>query len=175
MTQGRLEGKVAVVTGATSGIGAVGAKRFAAEGAKVVVAGRNPTARQQIVGEIEAAGGTATFSQVDVGDPASVEQLIESTVARFGRLDVIYSNAGLHEWGTAAETSIDSWQRTIDVNLSGQFYLAKYGHPPPRSMRSRARFRSSLAPTLISSPANSIDRPICMSSGRSAIAAARRG
>jgi NAD(P)-dependent dehydrogenase (short-subunit alcohol dehydrogenase family) len=123
----RLAGKVAIITGGTSGIGRAGALLFAAEGASVVVASIDPDAGARTVAEIAAAGGEASFVETDVTQPDQVRALVEAALERHGRLDVLYSNAGCNETGTAPETSIESWARVIAVNLSGPFHLAKFG------------------------------------------------
>jgi meso-butanediol dehydrogenase / (S,S)-butanediol dehydrogenase / diacetyl reductase len=126
MPSGRLAGRVAVITGGTSGIGRAGAERFALEGAQVVLASLDPDAGAETVAAI---GDAASFVETDVSRPDQVEALIAAALERHGRLDVLYSNAGCNENGTAVETSVESWARVIAVNLSGQFYLAKYGLP----------------------------------------------
>jgi NAD(P)-dependent dehydrogenase (short-subunit alcohol dehydrogenase family) len=124
-----LGGKVAVVTGATSGIGREISLRFAAAGAKVVAAGRRIEAGESVVNEIEAAGGSARFVATDVSDAVAVERLIAAAEEAFGRVDVLVSGAGVMRTGSAPETSIETWRMTIETNLAGPFYLAKYGIP----------------------------------------------
>lgn len=130
MTSGRLAEKVAIITGGTSGIGKASTLLFAREGAKVVIGARNEQAGASIVQKIqEGERGEALFVKTDVSCPEDVENLIKQAVDRFNRLDVLYGNSGIFPTGTASDTSIESWRRTIDVNLAGQFYLAKYGIP----------------------------------------------
>jgi NAD(P)-dependent dehydrogenase (short-subunit alcohol dehydrogenase family) len=129
VSRGRLAGKVALITGATSGIGAAAARRFAQEGARIAVGGRDAARGEAVVGEIERDGGAAAFVPVDVADPESVRALVDTAETRFGRLDVIYANAGILAAGSADETDPDVWQHVLAVNLSGQFYLARYGIP----------------------------------------------
>lgn len=124
-----LGGKVAVVTGATSGIGRESCIRFAAAGAKVVVAGRRVEAGASVVSEIEGDGGSARFVETDVRDPTAVEHLIAAAEEAFGQVDVLVSAAGVMPTGTAPETSVEAWRLAIDTNLAGPFYLAKYGIP----------------------------------------------
>jgi len=126
---GRLSHKVAVITGATSGLGWTGAVRFAEEGAKVVAASRRETEGAEVVRAIEAAGGEAIFVKCDVADPSDVERLIGSAEARFGSVHVLYHSAGVMPTGTAPETSDTDWRLAIDVNLGGAFWLAKFGIP----------------------------------------------
>ncbi len=130
MTSGRLTDKVVILTGGTSGIGRASARLFGREGAKVVIGARNEQAGASIVQTIQEDGhGEALFVKTDVSRPEQVENLVRQAVERFGRLDVLYGNAGIFPTGTAPETTIETWRRTIDVNLAGQFYLAKYGIP----------------------------------------------
>jgi len=124
-----LAGKVVVVTGATSGIGREICVRFARAGAQVVAAGRRQDAGESVVAEIEGAGGSARFVATDVSDPAAVERLIAAAQDGFGQVNVLVSGAGIMLTGSAPETSVDTWRMTIDTNLAGPFYLAKYGIP----------------------------------------------
>lgn len=127
MSDGRLSGKTAVVTGAASGIGAAAAELFAAEGARVVVADRDAERGQAVAGAIVAGGAVAKFVPVDVTDPAQVEALIARSLEVFGTIDVIYSNAGAQFEGTALETSHAEFMRAIEVNLASHFSVARHG------------------------------------------------
>ena len=130
MTNGRLAGKVAIITGGNSGIGRASAKLFAREGANVVIGARNEQTGASIVQEIEQIGkGKAIFVKTDVSQPEEVENLVHRSIEQFSRLDILYGNSGIFPSGTAQETSIETWRKTIDINLGGQFYLAKYGIP----------------------------------------------
>ena len=126
---GRLTGKVAVITGATSGLGRAGALRFAREGARVVAGSRRQKEGEDVVREIEAGGGEALFVACDVRKPAEVERLVASGEKRFGRVDVLYASAGVMPTGAAPETSEEDFRLAIDVNLGGAFWLAKFGIP----------------------------------------------
>jgi NAD(P)-dependent dehydrogenase (short-subunit alcohol dehydrogenase family) len=126
---GRLQGRVAVVTGGSSGLGRAGALRFAAEGARVAIGSVQPDQGAAVVAEIEADGGEATFLETDVRRPDDVAALIAGTEQRWGRIDVLYASAGVMTTGTAEETSEDTYQLAVDVNLGGCFRLAKFGIP----------------------------------------------
>src|SRR5215212_3759749 len=127
---GRLEGKVALITGGTSGIGRAGVARFCREGASVVVGALDDGGADEVLTSLQEQGdGDAFFVPTDVSDPRAVERLVEAAVGRFGRLDVAYSNAGLQETGTTTETSDEVWRRVIDVNLTGQFNVAREALP----------------------------------------------
>ena len=122
--------KVALVTGAGSGIGAAIARRFGEEGAKVVVADLNEEAAREVAEEIDKAGGTALAVQQDVSDRVSVEKSVELAVEKFGRLDVAVNNAGITgDLAPTADYSLEGWDKVIAVNLSGVFYGMKYQIP----------------------------------------------
>ena len=130
MTAGRLQDKVVILTGGTSGIGKASAQLFARDGATVVIGARNEQAGQEIVAAIEQDGrGKGLFVKTDVAQPEQVEHLVQQTLSRFGRVDVLYANSGVFPGGTAPGTSLETWRLAIDVNLAGQFFLAKYGIP----------------------------------------------
>jgi NAD(P)-dependent dehydrogenase (short-subunit alcohol dehydrogenase family) len=113
----RLNGKIAVITGAASGIGRATALRFAREGAKVVVADINAEAGTSTVEVIRQQGGDAHFVQTDVGSPEQVRHMVEAAVETYGGLDILHNNAYWTEARTALETSLENWQRTLDVTL----------------------------------------------------------
>lgn len=123
---GRLQGRVALVTGASRGIGAAIAERLAAEGAIVAVnyAGRADAAAD-VVARIEAAGGTAKAFQADVSDPAACSKLVTGVFETFGRLDILVNNAGITRDGLLVRMSDADWSAVIDTNLSGAFYAMR--------------------------------------------------
>lgn len=122
-----LEGKVAVVTGGTSGIGREAAILFANAGAKVVVAGRREREGEETAELIRAAGGDGLFVRTDVSNASEVEALIQKTVARFARLDVAFNNAGIEGvWVPIVRQSEEVWDQTIAINLKGVWLCLKY-------------------------------------------------
>lgn len=125
----KLAGKVAVVSGATSGIGREISIRLGAAGTLVVGAGRRTELGNGVVSQIAEAGGKGRFVTTDVSDPEQVERLIGEAEASFERIDILISAAGRMSAGTAPQTSVELWRSIIDTNLAGPFYLAKYGIP----------------------------------------------
>jgi len=123
-------GKVALVTGAASGIGRSTAELYAREGAKVVVSDVDEQGGRETVRLIKTAGGDALFVRADVSDPAQVEALVGKALETYGRLDFACNNAGIGgESNPTADQSIEGWQRVININLSGVFYCMKYEIP----------------------------------------------
>ena len=118
----RVRGKVAIVTGAGSGIGRACALRFGAEGARVVVSDVRTDAAVGVAKEIEAAGGSARSAATDVSDPRQVGELVARTQAAFGRVDVMVNNAAAPVGGLLAEMSDENWRRVQSVTLDGVFY-----------------------------------------------------
>jgi len=123
---GKLDRKIAAITGAASGIGAATARLFAAEGAQVIVADINEKSGAEVCGEI---GPAAVFCRTDVSDPKQVEALINFAVTKFGRLDILHNNAFYSTYGPVGQTSIDGWLKTISVTLSGVFYGLRFALP----------------------------------------------
>jgi NAD(P)-dependent dehydrogenase (short-subunit alcohol dehydrogenase family) len=126
-----LEGRVALVTGASSGIGQATAAVLAAAGARVVVADVNRAAGEATAQTIGDQGGEAVFLACDVAEAAQVQAVVQETVARFGGLDILVNNAGLSGGASLLhELDLDSWERVMAVNLRGPFLCAKYALPP---------------------------------------------
>ncbi|MDF2980602.1 MAG: short-chain dehydrogenase/reductase [Devosia sp.] len=124
------EGKVAVVTGAASGIGAAIARALAADGAKVLVADLDPEGADDVARAIQASGGTARAHEVNVADAVEVEAMVEAAKSAFGGLHLAVNNAGIG--GPAALTGeypLDGWHKVIDINLNGVFYGMRYQLP----------------------------------------------
>jgi NAD(P)-dependent dehydrogenase (short-subunit alcohol dehydrogenase family) len=121
----RLENKVAIVTGAGQGIGAATARRMAQEGARVVLAARRLNLLQEVVAEIEAAGGTAMACSCDVSDEESVKQLVAATVQAYGKLDIVVNNAVLMVPGMLASHSTKAWHQNFRVSLDGAMFLMR--------------------------------------------------
>lgn len=122
----RLEGKTTLVTGAATGIGLAVARRFAAEGARVVIADRNAAAAEAAVASL---GGAARVAVMDISDEASVVAAFESLVADGWSPDVVVANAGVQLFGQdsrAGDLDLEVWKRTIDVNLTGTFLTVKH-------------------------------------------------
>ena len=123
----RLKGKVAIVTGSSSGIGKAIALRFGAEGAKVVVAARRHKLCEQTAAQITSAGGEAWAIRTDVADEHQVEELIAQTVKRCGRLDILVNNAGIFGGKRLADTSTKDFDEVMNVNLRGTFFCCRAG------------------------------------------------
>jgi NAD(P)-dependent dehydrogenase (short-subunit alcohol dehydrogenase family) len=122
--------KVTIVTGGGSGIGEACARIFAGGGARVVVADFDTTNGERVAREIEEEGGEALFVRVNVAEARDVEAMVNSTVERFGRLDIAVNNAGIGgEANKTGDYSIESWHKVIDVNLNGVFYGMRYQIP----------------------------------------------
>lgn len=125
----RLEGKVALITGGTSGIGTATAAKFVLEGAAVVITGRNSERGEQVVKDLVANGGEAMFIRSDVRIADDCRQAVEQTLARFGKIDVLFNNAGVFHPRTIPDCTEEEWDETIDSSLKGAFLMSKYALP----------------------------------------------
>jgi NAD(P)-dependent dehydrogenase (short-subunit alcohol dehydrogenase family) len=126
---GRIAEKVCIITGAGSGIGRASALRFAGEGGSVVVADIDAAAAEETVARIREGGGEAMACLADVADPDAARRLADETAARYGRIDVLFNNAGISGVGTVEKTSIELWDRVMRVNVRGVFLVSKYVVP----------------------------------------------
>ncbi|MFT4729512.1 MAG: NAD(P)-dependent dehydrogenase (short-subunit alcohol dehydrogenase family) [Granulosicoccus sp.] len=127
-----LQDKVAIVTGAGSGIGAASARRFAEEGAQVLVADIRLHKAALTVADIEGDGGVAVACAVDVADEASIAAMVKEAIKHFGRIDVLFSNAGTLRPGNAVDLSTEDWDFVMGVNVRSVFLGAKYVVPHMR-------------------------------------------
>ncbi len=123
---GRLDGKIALVTGGGSGIGEASAKLFADEGAQLAIADLNLDAAQRVAGEIENAGGTATAIELDVRSDSSCADAVDAAVDRFGRLDVLVNSAGVGSRSMPELSYEERWDFVIDINLKGTVLMARH-------------------------------------------------
>jgi 3-oxoacyl-[acyl-carrier protein] reductase len=121
----RLSGKVAIITGAGSGIGRATARLFAAEGARVAILDRNGPAAQSVEGEIRAAGHEAQAWEVDLADAAKAEQAVASVAAQWGRIDMLVNNAAIHVTRSFEEMTAEEWRKVLDTNLTAYFLCAR--------------------------------------------------
>ena len=125
----RLEGKVALITGGTTGIGSATAELFAREGAAVAITGRNTERGEQVVETIVANGGEALFIRSDARFADQCRQAVDETLARFGKIDILFNNAGVFHPRTIPECTEEEWDETIDSSLKGAFLMSKYVLP----------------------------------------------
>jgi NAD(P)-dependent dehydrogenase (short-subunit alcohol dehydrogenase family) len=126
----RFDEKVVIVTGGSLGIGAAASEAFAAAGGSVIIASRQAPAAEALAVSISDSGGAAVHIATDVADEGDVVRLVEQTLARFGRLDVLVNNAGIHMTGDAIETTLDDWNRIMAVNLTSAFLCTKHAAEP---------------------------------------------
>ena len=129
MSTGRLAGKVAIVTGASKGIGAAIAARFAAEGAQVALCARTAAAVDAVAAEIRAAGGRASATALDVGDHAALAAFVQSTIATHGRLDVVVNNAPSVTYAALTDMDVAAFRRDFHVNVDSTFVTTREALP----------------------------------------------
>jgi NAD(P)-dependent dehydrogenase (short-subunit alcohol dehydrogenase family) len=125
----RLENKVALITGGTSGIGRATALLFAQEGAKVALTGRDESRGQDVVEDIDRAGGTAIFIRSDVRFAAECRRAVDETLGAFGRLDILFNNAGVFFPNTVLDCTEEEWDLTVDISLKGTYLMCKFALP----------------------------------------------
>jgi NAD(P)-dependent dehydrogenase (short-subunit alcohol dehydrogenase family) len=128
---GRLDGKVALITGGASGMGMVASRLFASEGARVLLTDVADEAGETVAKEIEGVGGAAAYVHADVSNEADAKDMVAAAVERFGGLDVLYNNAGvmLPEDGSVHSTDASIWDTTLAINVKGVAFGCKYGVP----------------------------------------------
>ncbi len=130
MTDQKLAGKVAIVTGGGSGIGRASVLEFARNGAKVVMLDRTPEHAEKVKRQIEQEGGEAFVIACDIEHPQQVEEAVKQAAEQWGRLDIVFANAGINGAMTPIETmDIEAWDQTIHINLRGTFATVKYAIP----------------------------------------------
>jgi len=122
----RLKSKVAIITGAASGIGRATAELFAEEGAKVVVADINSAEGEQTVSNIRSKGGEARFVHADISKEEDAKRISEETVKAYGRIDILVNNAAAFVFKTLEEATVEDWQRALSVNIMGSALCTKY-------------------------------------------------
>jgi len=126
---GKLEGKIALITGGGTGIGRAIALLFAAEGASVIVAGRRSQPLQDVVAEVRRRGGTSTFARGDVSKADRVELMVSGAIFNFGGLDILVNAAGQFEEGTILDVDERKWDRVMGANLKGAYLVSRYAVP----------------------------------------------
>jgi NAD(P)-dependent dehydrogenase (short-subunit alcohol dehydrogenase family) len=126
----QLANKVALITGAGSGIGKAAALLLAKEGAKIAALGRSEEELIQAVNQIQEAGGAAMPVKADISQPAQMQQAIEQVINQWGRLDIVFANAGINGvWAPLEELEPEEWDKTININLKGTYLTVKYAVP----------------------------------------------
>jgi len=126
---GALQDKVVIVTGAASGIGKASAILFARNGSKVVVSDIDTAGGEATVQEITSGGGTAIFVKTNVALASDARKCVEATIEKFGKLDCLFSNAGINPVGTVTETTEELWDKILDTNLKSAYLMCKYSIP----------------------------------------------
>jgi NAD(P)-dependent dehydrogenase (short-subunit alcohol dehydrogenase family) len=125
----KLADKVAIITGGNSGIGKTTAELFAKEGARICITGRNEERCRKVVEEIKKAGGQAIFVMADVRSSEECQKTVKATLEAFGRVDILFNNAGVYFANNAVDCTEEEWDLTIDINLKGTFLMSKFVLP----------------------------------------------
>jgi len=125
----KLDGKVAIVTGSTSGMGRATAVLFAREGAKVVVTGRNEERAKAVVDQIKSEGNEAIYALVDTSKVEDVKKLVDVTLDTYGTVDIIFNNAGALSMSSLQNVSIEEWDKIFNINLTSSLYLTQLAAP----------------------------------------------
>lgn len=142
----KLNNRVAIVVGSTSGIGKAIAEDFVAEGAKVVITGRREKEGNDVVNKLTEDGYEASFYQVDINDPEQCKSLIEDTYSKYNRLDILVNNAGIATPAPIEEIELESWDAIFDTNIRSYFILTKAALPYlKKSNNGSVLFTSSMA------------------------------
>ncbi len=126
---GKFDGRVAIVTAGGAGIGAATVRRFAKEGAAVVIADLSGTRAKAVTDEVNSAGGRAAFIKMDASDPEAIQATIKLAIDSYGRLDILFNNAGMAEVALIHDTTLESWNRVMAVTLTSTFLGIKYAVP----------------------------------------------
>ncbi len=129
---GRLSGKVAIITGGTSGIGKATALLFAEEGADVVITGRRAELGQRVLDEIQVRGARGAFIQADHSKADDCSRVVKRTLSEFGRVDILFNNAGIVTHGTAETTTDEVWNETLAINVTAVWHMCKLVLPHMR-------------------------------------------
>ena len=147
----RLKGKVALVTGGTEGMGYATAKEFLIEGAKVMISGRSSEKGEKAIRSLEEVGEVA-FVQGDVSKSDDARRMVGSTVEKFGRIDILFNNAGVYLEKDAEDTSEEEWDSVLAVNLKGTFLVSKYAIPHMKRQGGGAIVNNSSDAGLVGNP-----------------------
>lgn len=148
----RLDGKVAVVTGGSGGIGSAALRRFVAEGARVVCVDLADEAGEKLVADLSSDGSRAVYQHADVGEPAEVARAIETAVDRFGRIDVLFNNAAASTGGYVADLDVEGWGRSLRTMLSAALYGMQAAIPHMIAQGGGSIISTSSIYGLVSSP-----------------------
>src|SRR5690606_21596097 len=125
----KLKGKVAIVTGSTSGMGRATAELFAREGAKVVVTGRNEERAKEVVEKIKSEGNEATYVIVDMVKTEDLKKIVDKTIEEYGTVDILFNNAGMLSTTPIGELSMEEWENVFKVNVTAPLYLSQLVAP----------------------------------------------